>query len=136
MEKEPIYDYSVGLTAPYWIQEIRTKKGKLIASFSVPIQLSYFVVFFLVLIVMLTVLNPIMQFLYLFLRGTVYVLYYYIPNKLARGYAEYDIDGKTMFSYLRDLLFYTIDFSFNKKPIYQSERIDLIQKIRFEKVCL
>lgn len=27
MAKETLYDYSRGLNAPYWIQEIKTQKG-------------------------------------------------------------------------------------------------------------
>ena len=27
MKEEKLYDYSRGLNAPYWIQEIKTKKG-------------------------------------------------------------------------------------------------------------
>lgn len=46
MEEEKYFDYSRGLNAPYWIQEIKTQKGKVIWYFSTPMKISYFVVFF------------------------------------------------------------------------------------------
>lgn len=136
MKNEEIYDYSKGLSAPYWIQEIRTKKGKLIASFSVPIQLSYFVVFALTVLLMVTILKPVMDFLYFFLRGAVYVLYYFVPAKVAKWYSEYDRDGKPMVYFLRDWFRYLFDFGLNKKSIYQFERVQEVDEIVFEKVSL
>lgn len=44
-DKEKFFDYSRGLNAPYWIQEIKTAKGKLIWYFSTPMQLSFFYCF-------------------------------------------------------------------------------------------
>ncbi|HFH8062967.1 TPA: conjugal transfer protein, partial [Streptococcus agalactiae] len=44
MEEEKYFDYSRGLNAPYWIQEIKTQKGKVIWYFSTPMKISYFVV--------------------------------------------------------------------------------------------
>ncbi|RRD31504.1 conjugal transfer protein [Streptococcus minor] len=136
MNKEEIYDYSKGLSAPYWIQEIRTKKGKLIASFSVPIQLSYFVVFALVLLLMLTVFRPVMDFIYLFMRGAVYGLYYFVPAKLAKWYSTYDVDGKPMLYFIRDWFRYQLDFGLNKKSIYQSNRQHIVENVVFEKIKL
>lgn len=134
--KKEIFDYSKGLSAPYWIQEIRTKKGKLVASFSVPIQLSFFVVFAITLVLMLTIFRPVVDFLYFFLRGVVYILYYYVPAKVAKWYSEYDVDGKPMLFFIRDWLRFMLDFGFNSKSIYQSERIDPVEEIEFEKVSL
>ncbi len=42
MNQEKLYDYSKGLNAPYWIQEIKTKKGTRIWYFATPMQLSFF----------------------------------------------------------------------------------------------
>ena len=42
MKEEKLYDYSKGLNAPYWIQEIKTKKGTRIWYFATPMQLSFF----------------------------------------------------------------------------------------------
>ena len=28
MEEERLYDYARGINAPYWIQEVKTQKGK------------------------------------------------------------------------------------------------------------
>lgn len=136
MKNEEIFDYARGLSAPYWIQEIRTKKGKLLASFSVPVQLSYFVVFALVLIAMLTVLRPIMNLLYVVGRGLIYILYWYVPNKLAKLYSESDIDGKSMLHYTKDIFLFWIDFGLNRKSMYQGERVALPREIKFEKTQL
>ena len=63
MEEEKYFDYSRGLNAPYWIQEVKTAKGKVIWYFSTPMQLSFFIVFFIILVLMLTVCSPLMQVL-------------------------------------------------------------------------
>lgn len=135
MDKEEIFDYSRGLNAPYWIQEIKTKKGTLI-SFPVPVQLSYFIVFALVLILMLTWLKPIMALLYFFFRGASLILYIYIPDRLGRMYSEHEIDGKSTLAYIRGVIRYMIDFGWNKKAIYQSGRVDRYREFRFEKIKL
>ena len=44
MTDERLYDYSKGLNAPYWIQEIKTKKGTRLWYFATPMQLSFFIV--------------------------------------------------------------------------------------------
>ena len=49
MTDERLYDYSKGLNAPYWIQEIKTKKGTRLWYFATPMQLSFFIVFTFVL---------------------------------------------------------------------------------------
>lgn len=49
MNHEPLYDYGKGLNAPYWIQEIKTKKGTRIWYFATPMQLSFFIVFVVIL---------------------------------------------------------------------------------------
>lgn len=46
MEEEQLFDYGRGINAPYWIQEIKSPKGKRIWYFSTPMQVS-FLLFFL-----------------------------------------------------------------------------------------
>lgn len=41
MEEERLYDYARGINAPYWIQEVKTQKGKRIWYFATPMQLSF-----------------------------------------------------------------------------------------------
>ena len=53
MAEERLYDYSKGLNAPYWIQEIKTKKGTRLWYFATPMQLSFFIVFTFVFVAML-----------------------------------------------------------------------------------
>ena len=53
MNEERLYDYSKGLNAPYWIQEIKTKKGTRLWYFATPMQLSFFIVFIIVFVAML-----------------------------------------------------------------------------------
>ena len=50
MTDERLYDYSKGLNAPYWIQEIKTKKGTRLWYFATPMQLSFFIVFIRIII--------------------------------------------------------------------------------------
>ncbi len=134
--EELIYDYAKGLSAPYWIQEVRTQKGKVLLSFSVPVQLSYFVVFFLVLVFMLTICQPIMSLLYTMIGGLSLALYFYIPNRLARLYSEVEPDGKNVLHYLVGFFRFLFEFIINKKAIYQSERVDVIEELCFEKTTL
>ena len=63
MEEEQLFDYARAINAPYWIQEIKTPKGKRIWYFSAPIQVSFFVVMFLTFFVMFQLLSPIMLWL-------------------------------------------------------------------------
>ena len=53
MTDERLYDYGKGLNAPYWIQEIKTKKGTRLWYFATPMQLSFFIVFTFVFVAML-----------------------------------------------------------------------------------
>lgn len=139
--EEEIFDYSKGLNAPYWIQEVAidTKKGKKVLwTFSVPVQISYFVLFFLTLILMLTVMAPIMSFLYKVTYSGSVLLYFFIPKKVARFYSEFEPQGKKMHVFLWDYLRYFISFVLNKKPIYQGERMEDFkdEEIVFEKTQL
>ena len=108
MEEERLYDYARGINAPYWIQEVKTQKGKRIWYFATPMQLSFFVVFALVLILMLTVLNSILP------------------------------QGKKMHVFLWDYICYLIDFRFNRKAIYHEDRMKMMdeEEIVFEKTDL
>lgn len=133
MEEEQFFDYSRGLNAPYWIQEVKTAKGKLIWYFSTPMQLSFFVVFFLILVLMLTVLSPLMQLLNNLTHSVSMLLYWYVPNKLSKFYTEFEPQGKKMHVFLWDYFIYLKDYGFNKKAIYQGERVDVIEEMVFEK---
>lgn len=129
-----IYDYARGLNAPYWIQEIRvkTKHGeKTIWSFSVPIQLSYFVVGIITFILMMTVFSPVMAFLYR-ISSISLTLYWYLPTRLAKFYSEYEPQGKKMNVFLSDYIRYFFAFVLNKKVIYQESRIDTFEELVFE----
>ncbi|MGT2888370.1 conjugal transfer protein [Streptococcus didelphis] len=133
MEEEKYFDYARGLNAPYWIREIKTAKGKLVWYFSTPMQLSFFVVFFLILVLMLTFLSPIMQILNHVTHSISLILYWFVPYRLSKFYVEYEPQGKKMHVFLWDYLVYLKDFGFNKKGIYQGERVEIIEEIVFEK---
>ncbi|MBP2620330.1 conjugal transfer protein [Streptococcus panodentis] len=133
MDKERIYDYKRGVNAPYWIQEIKTKKGTRIWYFATPMQVSFFVVFVLVLIVMLTYLNPILQPLNKLTHSISFTLYWYVPYKLSKLYTEYEPQGKKMHVFLLDWLRYFWEYRLNKKAIYQGKRVETYEKIVFEK---
>ncbi len=137
-KEEPLYDYARGINAPYWIQEIKTQKGKRLWYFATPMQLSFFVVFTLVLIVMLTVLSPILIPLGKWTHSISWYLYWYVPYKLAKFYTEYEPQGKKMHIFLFDYIRYLIEFRFNRKAIYHGERINTYddERIVFEKTNL
>ncbi|HEO7426708.1 TPA: conjugal transfer protein [Streptococcus agalactiae] len=133
MEEEKYFDYSRGLNAPYWIQEIKTQKGKVIWYFSTPMKISYFVVFFIVLILLLTVFMPLMSLLSNITHSVSWLLLWYVPSKLAKFYTEYEPQGKQMHIYIIDYVVYLKDFLFDKRAIYQEERVEICDEIVFEK---
>ena len=138
MEEERLYDYARGINAPYWIQEVKTQKGKRIWYFATPMQLSFFVVFALVLILMLIVLNSILLPLNKLTHSISLYLYWYIPYKLAKFYTEYEPQGKKMHIFLWDYLCYMMDFRLNRKAIYHEDRMKMTdeEEIVFEKTDL
>lgn len=136
MKEEKLYDYSKGLNAPYWIQEIKTKKGTRIWYFATPMQLSFFIVFILVFVGMLLFGGVILVPLAKMTHSISLLLYWYLPYKLAKFYTEYEPHGKKMHLFLSDCLMYLWDFKLNQKAIYQEDRIDSIDEIVFEKTNL
>lgn len=136
MKEEKLYDYSRGLNAPYWIQEIKTKKGTRIWYFATPMQLSFFIVFILVFVGMLLFGGVILVPLAKMTHSISLLLYWYLPYKLAKFYTEYEPHGKKMHLFLSDYLMYLWDFKLNQKAIYQEERIESIGEIVFEKTNL
>ena len=120
MTDERLYDYSKGLNAPYWIQEIKTKKGTRLWYFATPMQLSFFI------------LVPLAKFTH----SISLLLYWYLPYKLAKFYTEYEPHGKKMHVFIGDYLIYFWDFKLNKKAIYHEDRIEPVEEIVFEKTKL
>ena len=137
-KKEVFYDYSRGLNAPYWIQEIKTKKGTRIWYFATPMQLSFFVVFALVFVVMILGLSPILTPLARMTHSISLLLYVYVPYKLAKFYTEYEPHGKKMHVFLVDYVTYLWDFRLNPKAIYHNERVETYddEDLVFEKTDL
>lgn len=136
MKDEELYDYNKGLNAPYWIQEIKTRKGTRIWYFATPMQLSFFVVFILVFVAMVLGGSFILVPLAKMTHSISLLLYWYLPYKLAKFYTEYEPHGKKMHLFIADYIIYFIDFKFNKKAIYHDSRIDPIEGIVFEKTDL
>ena len=138
MEEERLDDYARGINAPYWIQEVKTQKGKRIWYFATPMQLSFFVVFALVLILMLTVFSSLLLPLNKLTHSISLYLYWYIPYKLAKFYTEYEPQGKKMHVFLWDYICYLIDFRLNHKAIYHEDRMKMMdeEEIVFEKTDL
>lgn len=136
MDKEIIYDYKRGVNAPYWIQEIKTQKGKRIWYFATPMQVSFFVVFALVLVLMLTYLSPLLLPLNKMTHSISLYLYWFIPYKLAKLYTEYEPQGKKMHVFLLDWLRYCWEYRLNNKAIYQGERVETQEEMVYEKTEL
>lgn len=106
MTDERLYDYSKGLNAPYWIQEIKTKKGTRLWYFATPMQLSFFIVFTFVFVAMLLFGGFILVPLAKFTHSISLLLYWYLPYKLAKFYTEYEPHGKKMHVFIGDYLIY------------------------------
>lgn len=136
MDKETIYDYKRGVNAPYWIQEIKTQKGKRIWYFVTPMQVSFFVVFALVLVLMVTYLSPLLLPLNKMTHSISLYLYWFIPYKLAKLYTEYEPQGKKMHVFLLDWLRYCWEYRLNNKAIYQGERVETQEEMVYEKTEL
>ena len=136
MTNERLYDYSKGLNAPYWIQEIKTKKGIRLWYFATPMQLSFFIVFTFVFVAMLLFGEFILVPLAKFTHSISLLLYWYLPYKLAKFYTEYEPHGKKMHVFIGDCLIYFWDFKLNKKAIYHEDRIEPVEEIVFEKTNL
>lgn len=136
MEEEQLFDYSRGINAPYWIQEIKSPKGKRIWYFSTPMQVSFFVVFFLVLIVMFQLLSPLLSWLASHTHSISSLLYVILPYKIAKIYTETEPEGKKMHVFIADWLKYWFEFSLSKRSIYQGERVDMEKEFVFEKTHL
>ena len=114
MNEERLYDYSKGLNAPYWIQEIKTKGHSTMVLCD-----TYAVVLFHCLYhrfcghvtlwrVYLCATRKITHSISL-------LLYWYLPYKLAKFYTEYEPHGKKMHVFIGDYLIYFWDFKLNKK---------------------
>lgn len=88
MKDEKLYDYAKGLNAPYWIQEIKTKKGIRIWYFATPMQLSFFIVFIFIFVTMLFFCGFILVPLAKATHSISLILYWFIPYKLAKFYTE------------------------------------------------
>ena len=136
MKDEKLYDYAKGLNAPYWIQEIKTKKGTRIWYFATPMQLSFFIVFIFIFVTMLLAGGFFLVPLAKATHSISLILYWFIPYKLAKFYTEYEPHGKKMHLFLADYLIYCWDFKLNKKAIYHEDRIETIEEIVFEKTNL
>ena len=99
-------------------------------------QLSFFIVFIFIFVMMLLfggfILIPIAQFTH----SISLLLYWYIPYKLAKFYTEYEPHGKKMHVFIGDYIIYLFDFKLNKKAIYHEDRINPIDEIVFEKTNL
>jgi probable transfer protein len=136
MNNEPLYDYGKGLNAPYWIQEIKTKKGTRIWYFATPMQLSFFIVFVVIFVLMLIVGAPILVPLAKLTHSISLLLYWYVPFKLAKFYTEYEPNGKKMYVFIWDYLVFFWEFKLNKKAIYQEGRQEPVDEVVFEKTNL
>ena len=119
MSEERNFDYAPALNAPYWIQELKTPKGVVLWTFSMPMEVSFFVVYLLSLIVVSRFWAVISIF------GTLkFIILFGLPYWFAKKYVSFKPDGKKTLQYLVDVIRYMIDFGFNKKVIYQGVLVD------------
>lgn len=88
---------------------------------------------FIVLILLLTVFMPLMSLLSNITHSVSWLLLWYVPSKLAKFYTEYEPQGKQMHIYIIDYVVYLKDFVFDKRAIYQEERVEICDEIVFEK---
>lgn len=126
------YDYSRGLKAPYQIQVIRSPKGKLLWAFAQPVGLSYFVVF-LILFFILLLIGQVFTFPIFFDFNINLLILFVVPHKVAKWYAETEIDGKKGVVYLKDAFSYIREFIIDSRGIYRFERVKEIGEFRFKR---
>jgi len=139
MEVERCYDYSIGLNTPYWVQEWRNKRGEVVFRFNTPKEMSFFVVFLIALFVKVVIHQntPIFDILANMTFRASLVLWFFIPQQVARIYCEFEPDGKKMHVYLSDMLRHYYCFVFNSKGIYNGVRIgNTVDVMVFEKTNL
>ena len=122
MNEERLYDYSKGLNAPYWIQEIKTKRaldyGTLRHLCSCPFH-CFIIVFVAMLLFGGFIFVPLAKSLTQFLSCSIGIF----PNKLAKFYTEYEPHGKEDARlYWRLPAVYFWDFKINKKAIYHEDQ--------------
>lgn len=136
MNKEPLYDYGKGLNAPYWIQEIKTKRALAFGISPHPCSCPFLLFFVLVLVFLLLLGAPILVPLAKLTHSISLLLYWYVPYKLAKFYTEYEPHGKKMHVFIWDYLSFFWEFKLNKKAIYQNGRQETVDEIVFEKTHL
>lgn len=130
------YDYAVGLSTPYWIQEVRLK-GKLYWSFQTPISLPFIGIGLVSgILIFLLIVNP----LIFILKEVPFIpvaLCTVVPWKIGKLYVEYEPDGKKLHHYLYGSLRYLKDSGWDSRAMYgQQRRKEVEQKIVFEKTRL
>lgn len=126
------YDYARGLKAPYSIQVIRSPKGKTLWVFAQPLSLSYL----LTLILGLVIFGFFWQKMPLPIFFNInfnFLLMLYFPNKIARWYAETELDGKTANVYLKDMLLYLKNYVMDHRPMIGFERIQETTEFSFRR---
>lgn len=126
------YDYSRGLKAPYQIQIIRSPRGKVLWVFSQPIGLSYFVTF-ICLFLLIFMIGKVVTFPIFFGINVNLIVLFYLPHRLARWYAETEIDGKKGIIYLKDAVSYIREFVLDNRSMYRFERLSEEKEYRFKR---
>lgn len=134
--EEDIFDYGRCINAPYWVQEFKTPKGTRIWYFSSPMQVSFFVMLGLTFLLTLYVLGPIIDWLDAYTHHLFLSLYVAIPWKLSKWYVELEPQGKKVHEYLYDWFVYQWEYGFDKRAIYQEERLTEETEFVFEKTNL
>jgi len=127
------YDYTRGLKAPYSLQVIKTPKGKIVWVFAQPIGLSYFIALFFCVMIAVSFLYFVYTFPVILGFNFNILFAVVLPHKLAKWYAESEIDGKNGLMYVRDFLIYFKDFVLNQKAIYRFERVPVVKEFSFKR---
>jgi hypothetical protein len=137
MNEVQYHDYSIGLDMPFWIQEFRTPKGKLIWAFEAPREVSYFFVAALTFILMFIFLTPVLNMIGRYTMSMPIILYVIVPLRIARLYCEQTPDGKKAHQFIFGAFRFLKDFGVDHRAIYQGERRkETAPKIIFEKTQL
>lgn len=134
--KEVYYDYKVGLETPYWIQEIRSLKGRVVWTFQTPVSVSFILVVLFSGISTFLLLKPLFPILY-HVSFIPLAICIFLPWKMAKMYVEYEPDGKRLQAFLFDSFRFWREFVLDKRVIYNEERRKkLDQVIVFEQTKL
>ena len=85
-------------------------------------------------IVMFVFFNGLILFLNQYLRGIIYVIYGFVPYKVAKMIFSAKTDGQKLHYYLRDMFLYYVQIVLPKRLFCQDQSVEINNQVVFEAV--